>query len=158
MKIQAGSVAVSLERRKQLLRGIQGFAGLPEALLTDLAGGLREEQYARDAVVVAEGDIGDRLFLIEEGQAEVSTAGAMSTVSLGVLDRGDMFGEIALLSPTRRRQATVTALTPLHVLSLTSAAFEKALRACPDARIDIGAVADTLLTAKFLKQRATWRR
>lgn len=158
MKPHAHPNPVPIDRRKQLLRGISGFDGLPDAMLTELAEALREENFSAGAVVVTEGEVGERLFLIADGQAEVTTAGATDSVSLALLGRGDMFGEIALLSPNRRRQATVTALTPLHALSLSATAFEKALTVCPEARIDVAAVADTLLTAKFLKQQGSWRR
>ncbi|WP_158277606.1 cyclic nucleotide-binding domain-containing protein [Opitutus sp. ER46] len=125
--------------------------------MTELAANLHEEHFPLGAVIVAEGDVGDRLYLIESGEAEVSTPGAVEAVSLAVLGPGDMFGEIALLSAQGRRQATVTALTPVTTLSLMSSAFEAALAACPDVRFDLAATADTLLTAKFLKQQGSWR-
>lgn len=149
---------VPSQRRKALLRGIAGFSTMPAALLDELAAKLHEEHFAAGAVVVAEGQRGDRLFLIEQGKAEVSTSGATEAVILAELGGGDMFGEIALLAPSHRRQATVTAVTSLHTLSLSGAEFERALAACPEVRLDIAAVADTLLTAKFLKQQGSWRR
>lgn len=109
------------------------------------------------AVIVAEGDLGDRLFIIEDGEAEVSTPGAREAVSLAVLEPGDMFGEIALLSPNRRREATVTAVTPVMTLSVPGAVFERALKACPDSRGEFSALADTLRSTKFLKQQHSWR-
>jgi CRP-like cAMP-binding protein len=157
MKPQADAI-VPAERRKQLLLGIPGFADLPDALLTELASSLREEHFKPGTAVVTEGERGERLFLIEQGQAEVTTVGADAPVSLALLDRGDMFGEIALMVPNHRRQATVTAVTPLLALSLSVTGFEKALAASPEARLDVAAVADTLLTAKFLKQQGSWRR
>jgi CRP/FNR family transcriptional regulator, cyclic AMP receptor protein len=147
-----------MARRKQLLQGAGAFGSIPAAVLDELAESLCEEHFLVGATVVAEGERGDRLYLIESGRAEVSTPGATNTVTLAQLDPGDMFGEIALLAPSRKRQATVTALTPLLTLSLSSPAFEKALAQCPEARIDFAAVADTLLTAKFLKQQGSWRR
>lgn len=158
MKSGAHPGTVSPARRQELLRGIAGFATVPAALLDELAASLREENFPAGTVVVAEGQRGDRLFLIERGEAEVSTSGATEAVVLAELGAGDMFGEIALLAPNRRRQATVTAIAPLHTLSLSAAEFERALAACPEVRLDVAAVADTLLTAKFLKQQGSWRR
>lgn len=157
MKAQPHAEAVPLERRRQLLRGVPGFGALPAELIDDLARSLRDESFAAGTVVVAEGELGDCLYLIEQGQAKVSTYGATAAVSLAVLEPGDLFGEIALLTPNRRRQATVAALTPLRTLVLSAKAFAKALDASPEARVDIAAVADTLLTAKFLKQQGSWR-
>ncbi len=158
MKPEGHSDTVPLERRQELLRGIAGFSAIPASLIEELAASLREEHFPAGAVVVAEGQVGDRLYVIERGRAEVSTAGATEAVVLAQLDQGDMFGEIALLAPSRRRQATVAAVTALHTLSLSGPVFERALAACPEVRLDIAAVADTLLTAKFLKQQGSWRR
>jgi CRP-like cAMP-binding protein len=148
---------ITLERRMRLLEDIPGFATMPRALLNELAAGLHEEHFPLGAVIVAEGERGDRLFVIEDGEAEVSTAGATSAVSLAILGPGDMFGEIALLSESHLRQATVTALTPVTTFSLSAEGFERGLAACPEARFDLGIMADTLLTAKFLKQQGSWR-
>lgn len=153
MKPQAHSGPIPLERRKQLLLGIPAFHALPPVLLDELAAGLREEHYAAGVIIVLEGEVGDRLFLIEDGKAQVTTSGATTGVILAELNRGDMFGEIALLVSNRRRQATVAATTPMTVLSLSSAAFEKAMTACPDARLDLAVTADSLLTTKFIKQQ-----
>lgn len=130
---------------------------MPPALLRQLAAGLDEEHYPLGAVIIAEGDVGDRLFIVEEGRAEVSTPGAREAVSLAVLDVGDMFGEIALLAPNRRRRATVTAITPVTTLSVSASTFQHAMRECPEARTELSALADTLLMAKFLKQQHSWR-
>lgn len=154
----ANPATIPMVRRKQLLQRLSAFGAFTSAVLDELVQSLREEHFAAGATVVREGELGDRLYLIVDGRAEVSTPGPQASVSLAVLDGGDMFGEIALLAPSRKRQATVTALTPLVTLSLASPAFERALAQCPDARIDFAAVADTLLTAKFLKQQGSWRR
>jgi CRP-like cAMP-binding protein len=73
---------------------------------------------------------------------------------LASLESGDLFGEIALLNSTRRRQATVKALTALVTLSLSAAAFERALAAFPEARLDLATTAEALLTAKYLKKKS----
>jgi CRP-like cAMP-binding protein len=158
MKPRATPATVPTVRRKQLLQGIAGFGSFSSPVLDELVESLSEEHFAVGAAIVTEGELGDRLYLIVDGRAEVSTPGATGAVTLAVLDPGDMFGEIALLAPSRKRQATVTALTPLITLTLSSPAFEKALAQCPEARIDFAAIADTLLTAKFLKQQGSWRR
>ena len=158
MKASSGSGTISVERREELLLHIPGFTALPAALRQELARGMREEHFPAGTNVIAEGQIGDRLYLIDHGTAEVSTPGAIARVLLAELEDGDLFGEIALVSTGHRRQATVTALTPLSTLSLSAEAFEKALAACPEARIDVATTAETLLTAKFLKQQGSWGR
>lgn len=145
--------AVSMALRKQLVAVIPGFATAPEAVLDEVAGALREEAFPAGAAVVAEGDRGDRLYLIQQGRAEVTTVSAGRTVLLATLEAGDMFGEIALLTPVHRRMATVTAAKSLLTLTLSAEVFERALHAYPEARIDVAAAAETLLAQKFIKQR-----
>ena len=155
MNEESGVGVIPLERRKELLARVPGLAGLPAELLGELAASLLEEQSSRGRAVVTEGEIGDRLFLIEHGSANVTTTGRTGPVWLATLEAGDMFGEIALLNSTRRRQATVRALSPLVTLSLSAAAFEKALAAHPEARLDLATKAETLLTAKYLRKKTT---
>ncbi len=143
---------VPREERKALLAGAPAFARLPEDALASLAGRLSEERYAAGSVVVAEGDVGDRLFLIHAGKAEVTVSGRGGPVPLAALGPGELFGEIALLQPDGKRTATVTATTDLRILSLAAPAFREVLESHPDARAAFEDLAETLLVAKFLKQ------
>jgi CRP-like cAMP-binding protein/Zn-dependent protease len=102
--------------------------------------------------VVTEGDVGDRLFLIHSGSAEIAVSGKSGPVPLAALGPGELFGEIALLQPDGKRTATVTATTDLLVLSLAAPAFHEVLAAHPDARAAFEELAETLLVTKFLKQ------
>lgn len=124
---------------------------LPPSVLSDLAAQLRQEQFPGGTVVVAERQIGDRMFIIEDGVAEVSTMCPAGSVSLGEIAAGEMFGEIALLSKIRRRKATVSALTNLVTLSLSAEAFEKTMRAYPQVLANFMAVAEGLMNEKLLK-------
>jgi CRP-like cAMP-binding protein len=55
--------------------------------------------------------IGSEFFVIESGRAGVSRGGR----AVAVLGPGDHFGEVALLTPQRRRTATVVALDDMVV-------------------------------------------
>jgi CRP-like cAMP-binding protein len=155
MKTQVRSRITPVERRKDVLDGIRALSALPSALLTELAAGLHEEHFPLGAVIVAEGELSDRLFIVVEGQAEVSTAGSCVAVSLATLEHGDVFGEVVLGSPSRAH-VTVAAVTPLATMSLSSATFKQALLACPDARRRVEALAESLADEKFLKQQLGW--
>ena len=138
--------------RRALLAGVPAFSRLPEGTLEELAGLLREERHPAGGVVVAEGDTGDRLYLIKAGRAEVSAAGPKGPAPLAALGPGEMFGELALLEPGGKRQATVTAVTPLLALSLAAPAFLRLLDAHPEARSAFSEAAEEMLVTKFLKQ------
>ncbi len=140
------------ERRLELLAGVPAFAQLPTAVLEELASRLTEERFHSGDTVVVEGDEGDRLYLIVEGWAEASTTGPSGIVPLATLKQGELFGEIVLLEPAGRRQATVTAREDLLLLSLHATDFQRVLDAHHAARSAFEKMADDLLVAKFLKQ------
>jgi CRP-like cAMP-binding protein len=151
-RAEPADAGVPAERRLELLEGIPAFAHLPTPALEELAELLEEDRFPSDATMVTEGEAGDRLYLIAEGRAEVSTAGQGGPVPLATLGPGELFGEIALLEPGGRRQATVTTVEPLLVLSLDAPDFHRVLDAHPEARTALSEVVQTLLAAKFLKQ------
>jgi putative peptide zinc metalloprotease protein len=140
------------ERRLELLAGVLAFGRLPASVLEELAARLTEEPFQSGDTVVVEGDVDDRLYLIVEGHAEASTTGPSGTVPLATLGPGELFGEIALLEPDGRRQATVTAVEPLLLLDLDAADFRRVLVAHPEARAVFTQMTDDLLVTKFLKQ------
>jgi putative peptide zinc metalloprotease protein len=105
------------ERRLELLKDVPAFACLPTPALEELAELLEEDRYPSGATMVTEGEAGDRLYLIAEGRAEVSTAGQVGPLPLATLEAGSLFGEAALLTDAPRN-ATVRALEPCELLGL----------------------------------------
>jgi CRP-like cAMP-binding protein len=143
---------VSPERRLELLAGVPAFSHLPDPVLEDLASRLTEERFRSADRVVVEGDTDDRLYLIVEGRAEASTIGPSGIVPLAALGPGELFGELSLLEAGGRRQATVTAIEPLLLLSLRATDFRLALDAHPEGRSAFEKLADDLLVTRLLKQ------
>jgi MFS family permease len=96
-----------------LLAAVPLFAPLPQATLEYLGGKLTTVSHPAGAIILRQGETGDRYYLIEVGQAEVAVDGRVT----GTLGRGEGFGEIALLRDVPRT-ATVTAKTDatLHAL------------------------------------------
>jgi putative peptide zinc metalloprotease protein len=145
-------MTVSPERRLELLAGVPAFSHLPDPVLEDLASSLTEERFRPADRVVVEGDTDDRLYLIVEGRAEASTIGPSGIVPLATLGPGELFGELSLLEAGSSRQATVTAVEPLLLLSLRATDFRLALNAHPEGRAAFEKLADDLLVTKLLKQ------
>jgi CRP-like cAMP-binding protein len=86
-----------------------------------------------DADVVSEGDRGDDFFVITSGKGRV-TRGGHEVAELGP---GDYFGELSLFDPAPRN-ATVSAVGPMSLVSLSRDSFVQALDEMPQIR-------DTLL-------------
>jgi CRP-like cAMP-binding protein len=85
---------------------------------------VRRESAEAGQVVVRQGEQGDALYLIEEGQAEVHARAEDGTVTtVATLGPGSYFGEIALVTGGPRN-ADVVAVTPLTLLRLDRAGYE----------------------------------
>jgi MFS family permease len=107
-----GGAAVP-ERAFALLRSVSLFAPLPLGTIENIARRVREMVVRPGDEIVREGEPGERLYVIVEGEFDVSCLrGAFPS-----LRDGDLFGEIALLRNVPRT-ATVTARTDglLYVL------------------------------------------
>jgi hypothetical protein len=96
-----------------LLRSLPMFAQLPPPALEGVARSLEPLEVASGAVVVAQGDVGDRFYVVADGTVEVSQDGGVRRH----LGRGEGFGEIALLHDVPRT-ATCTATTTTHLFAL----------------------------------------
>ena len=101
------------DRDITLLRMVAMLNPLPLPSIEQLARGLEPVDVPAGQVVFSQGDIGDRYYVIESGEAEVDQDGRVLTT----LPRGTGFGEIALLRRTVRT-ATVRALDDLRLKAL----------------------------------------
>ena len=112
-----GGAAVP-EREFTLLRSVSLFAPLPLGTVENIARRLREMVVQAGDEIVREGEPGERLYLIAEGEFDVSCVRG----AFPALRDGDLFGEIALLHDVPRT-ATVTARTDGVLYALDRNAF-----------------------------------
>lgn len=84
------------------------------------------EDYRPMDALVQEGDIGDSLFIVLQGQLDVSKLMGGASRHLALLSVGHCFGEISLISDAPRT-ATVTAVTRVKCLRLGQQAFDQLL-------------------------------
>jgi CRP-like cAMP-binding protein len=97
-----------------LLRSLPMFAPLRAPELEGLAHALVPVTATAGEVVIHQGDVGDRFYVVADGELSVSTG--------RTLRRGDGFGEIALVRDVRRT-ATVTAATDVRLYALAKEEF-----------------------------------
>jgi MFS family permease len=118
--------AVVPERELELLRSLPLFAPLAPATLEHLARSLVRVPAAVGTEITRQGDIGDRFYLVDEGEMEVAADGEV----VATLGPGDYFGEIALLRDVPRT-ATVSARTDASLLALERDEFVSAVSGHP---------------------------
>ena len=88
------------------------FAGLDREHLEGVVSIGRRVSYDAGQVIVERGDPGDAMYVVVSGAAEVDVGGRFHR-----LERGDFFGEMAVLAG-KPREATVRAVEPLEALRI----------------------------------------
>jgi small-conductance mechanosensitive channel/CRP-like cAMP-binding protein len=104
-----------------MLRGVSLFQDLDETALRQLAAAAAHVHYDHGEVLMREGELGDSLFVIESGRAEVSVGGkeyGTGNIQLASMEPGSFFGEISMLTG-EPRSATVTADGGCEVMVLS---------------------------------------
>ena len=118
-------------RAESLIAELPLFEELPALPLRALAAFAVERDFDAGEVLVREGERGDSLYLISQGQVRVTkSADDGETLELALLGPGDFFGERSLLTG-ELRGATVIALTGCEVFVLDRQALAPILASDP---------------------------
>jgi HEAT repeat protein len=130
----AGDAASVGEIERMLeLRRVPLFGRLEPEDLIRVAGVAEERSFETGAVIVREGELGDELFVILEGQVHVERLEPDgSTRHIRTYGPGDHFGELAVLLE-RPRVASVVADDPVRTLVIGGEGLTAILRERPDA-------------------------
>jgi ATP-binding cassette subfamily B protein len=116
------------------LEGLPLLALLPPNLRESVEARFESVRYGFGAIIVAEGEPADGLYVLTAGRARVVKRDERGEeISLNVLRAGDSFGEMALLEGGRRT-ATVRASGDVEALRLERAAFDELVAAHPELR------------------------
>jgi CRP-like cAMP-binding protein len=91
---------------------------------------LDQRAYQIGDVIFSEGDVSAEMYIIQEGRVAVTRQVAGREVFLATLERGDFFGEMALLDD-QPRHATCYALAPTRLLAIRSGELLMKLRRDP---------------------------
>jgi len=112
------------------------FATLDQKDLLTLASSTRERQYQAGEELMRQGDTGVGLFILTAGRMRVTQNRQGEIFDLGVLEHGQVFGELSLLDDMPRT-ATITAIEPSTVLIVPIYDFRAALRENPSMSLSL---------------------
>jgi len=107
------------------------FGGFDSGDVDELRRIGHEVSFGPADVIFEAGDWPDAMFVVLEGEAQVDVGGRFHR-----LRHGDVFGEMALLTPDKR-MATVRAVEPLRALRIEADAFLSLLREHPEVGISL---------------------
>jgi MFS family permease len=113
---------------RMFVRKVPVLSGLSHAVLEDLASRMTLEKVPDGTAIVRQGEVGDRLYIVKDGEAEVvARRGDGEEKEIATLSKNDYFGEIALLRDVPRT-ATVRTRGPMELYSLEREDFQKLLQ------------------------------
>jgi HEAT repeat protein len=111
-------IMLSLIEKVIFLKAVSIFSETPEDILAELASILTELQAKPGETILEKGETGSSLYIIVDGQVQVHDG----EQNIGILEIGDVFGELALLD-TGPRSASVTILKNARLLRLDQDVF-----------------------------------
>lgn len=120
----------------EFMRGLELFSGLSDKDLRRLYERAEPLELNRGDVLMQEGSEGDSLYVVLEGEFEITKRAGENDVVLAVRGAGEVMGEMSMLIEAPR-SATVTSLGPSRLLRLSHEAFLGVLRSSSEAALAI---------------------
>jgi CRP-like cAMP-binding protein len=109
--------------RKQILYGVSLLIGISDEAFGLLAKMAAESRVSAGHVIVQQGDLGTKLFIIVQGQVRILRQSRHGDVEVARMKEGDFFGEMCVLERLPR-SASVHAVTETHLVLLSYATFD----------------------------------
>ncbi len=128
------------------------FEGLDQSALEEISGQMRRRRFEAREVIVRQGDTGDSLFVIQEGVAQVMVEQGGVAKPLARLRRGDVVGEMSLVTG-EPRSASVVASVPTEALELGREAFVTVLARHPTLLVNLSRILSRRLARTTLDRR-----
>ncbi|MDP2273776.1 MAG: cyclic nucleotide-binding domain-containing protein [Archangium sp.] len=116
-------MSISTQLVKKLVQ-IPIFGGLTIAEAAEFFEAAQESSIARGTTLFREGDDGDALLVILEGEVAIT----LKAVELAKLSKHHVLGEMSLMGEGEVRSATATALTDVKVLTVPCKRVQKMLK------------------------------
>jgi len=101
---QANSDGLLLVEKVLILKSLSIFKDTPEHILADLAPLMEEEEYEQGILIFKEGEIGDCMYIIHQGEVNIHKGGT----TLAILKQKEVFGELSLLDAEVRSASATT--------------------------------------------------
>ena len=138
----------------QILRNTGLVENFSDEAVKAIVKSLATERFKQGDIIIREGELGDRLFVMLDGAVRVFTHNQQKTeVVLARLEKGSYFGEQALLSQApSRRNAGVRALTDVTILTVPHAVFHRQLQSNPTLKQMLEEQGGAQLVEKLTKQ------
>jgi CRP-like cAMP-binding protein len=144
---------VSLKEEVELLRRIPLFAQVEPAKLKLLAFTSERVAYEGGEILFRQGDMGDAAYIVMEGEVEVLVEAPGGPVTVAVLGRDAVVGEIAILCDVPRT-ATVRARQRLVCLRIAKELFLRLINEFPQMAVAVMRELALRLEASNQKLRA----
>ena len=127
---------MSLKDEVELLRRVPVFAQIEPAKLKLLAFTSERIAYEAGKILFHRGDMADAAYIIIEGEVEVMVDGPAGPVTVAMIGKNDIVGEIAILCDVPRT-ATVKAASELVTLRISKELFFRLIVEFPQIGIEI---------------------
>lgn len=123
---------------KELLMQIPLFKTLPDTELEHLAATLSVCKFAPETLILQEGQVGDRFYIIMDGEVEIIKAlGTSDERLLGVRGPGQFIGELSLINRDRFRSASVRSMGQVRLWEMTLTEFDALLLRQPSLAYEV---------------------
>ncbi len=93
-------------------------------------------EFEADRFIFREGDLGTEMFIIQSGQVEILQEVGGEERRIAVLEKGDFFGEMAILEELPR-SASARTVTAVELVKVNGAKFDAILRSNPEIAVRI---------------------
>jgi signal transduction histidine kinase len=120
----------------EFLKRLPLFSGLADHDLKWLIDQAKPIAISAGEVLIEEGTLGDSMFIILDGEFEVSKRSAQQDIKLDVREQGAVIGEMSLLDHAPR-SATVRALKDGRLLLIEQSTFDQLFASSPTAAMSI---------------------
>lgn len=109
------------------------FPNEPVQLKVEQSKGISHLHFEKGETIFHQGDVGDYLYIVVEGEVEITCNEKEKNKKLGVVKEGEYFGEMALMNQ-KQRTATATCLTSADIVAIRKRDFHILMKNFDDLR------------------------